>query len=204
MDNNSKSFLLLIFIIIISGIVCIAAVYATVSEENLSSNNKTSSNNNDTILSNNTSDVNITNNQSVNISDNSSNHNISTITVHMKPSVETGLEYKYYTRTWVNYCPFCHKFGTLTDTPKDVNRNSTVPEGELTCDMSKGGCDADFDGVSGKDKLWRDVYLTPADGNQIISLDNGTVVLKSNGLTKKQNIRDAQLSILNQENAEDS
>lgn len=203
MDNNSKSFLLLIFIIIISGIVCIAAVYATVSEENLSSNNKTSSNNNDTILSNNTSDVNITNNQSV-ISDNSSNHNISTITVHMKPSVETGLEYKYYTRTWVNYCPFCHKFGTLTDTPKDVNRNSTVPEGELTCDMSKGGCDADFDGVSGKDKLWRDVYLTPADGNQIISLDNGTVVLKSNGLTKKQNIRDAQLSILNQENAEDS
>lgn len=204
MDNNSKSFLLLIFIIIISGIVCIAAVYATVSEENLSSNNKTSSNNNDTILSNNTSDVNITNNQSVNISDNSSNHNISTITVHMKPSVETGLEYKYYTRTWVNYCPFCHKFGTLTDTPKDVNRNSTVPEGELTCDMSKGGCDADFDGVSGKDKLWRDVYLIPADGNQIISLDNGTVVLKSNGLTKKQNIRDAQLSILNQENAEDS
>ena len=204
MDNNSKSFLLLIFIIIISGIVCIAAVYATVSEENLSSNNKTSSNNNDTILSNNTSYVNITNNQSVNISDNSSNHNISTITVHMKPSVETGLEYKYYTRTWVNYCPFCHKFGTLTDTPKDVNRNSTVPEGELTCDMSKGGCDADFDGVSGKDKLWRDVYLTPADGNQIISLDNGTVVLKSNGLTKKQNIRDAQLSILNQENAEDS
>lgn len=204
MDNNSKSFLLLIFIIIMSGIVCIAAVYATVSEENLSSNNKTSSNNNDTILSNNTSDVNITNNQSVNISDNSSNHNISTITVHMKPSVETGLEYKYYTRTWVNYCPFCHKFGTLTDTPKDVNRNSTVPEGELTCDMSKGGCDADFDGVSGKDKLWRDVYLTPADGNQIISLDNGTVVLKSNGLTKKQNIRDAQLSILNQENAEDS
>lgn len=204
MDNNSKSFLLLIFIIIISGIICIAAVYATVNEENLSSNNKTNSSvNNDTILANNTGEVNTTNNQSV-IGDNGSNHNISTITVHMKPSVETGLEYKCYTRTWVNYCPFCHKFGTLTDTPKDVNRDSTVPEGELTCDMSKGGCDADFDGVSGKDKLWRDVYLTPADGNQIISLDNGTVVLKNNGLTKKQNIRDAQLSILNQENAEES
>ncbi|OWT32602.1 hypothetical protein BGI41_06825 [Methanobrevibacter sp. 87.7] len=195
MDNNSKSFLLLIFIIIISGVLCIAAVYATVSEESLDSGDNSSSNNN-TILGDNNGEVN-TSDQS----DNSSAQNISTITVNMKPSVETGLEYKHYTRTWVNYCPFCHKFGTLTDTPKDIHRNTTVPEGEITCDMSKGGCDADFDGVSGKDKLWRDVYLTPADGNQIITLDNGTII-QNNGLSRKENIRNAQFAILNQENAE--
>ncbi len=122
--------------------------------------------------------------------------NLSTITVHMMPSVETGLEYKHYTRTWVNYCPFCHKYGTLTDTPKDTSRSNTVPEGEITCDMSLGGCDADFDGVSGKDKLWREVYLTPADGNQIVEQDNGSFIIENNGLSQKQNVRNAQISIL--------
>lgn len=125
--------------------------------------------------------------------------NLSTITVHMMPSVETGLDYKNYTRTWVNYCPFCHKYGTLTDTPKDTSRSNTVPEGEITCDMSLGGCDADFDGVSGKDKLWRDVYLTPADGNQIVEQDNGSFTLENNGLSQKQNVRNAQISILDNE-----
>lgn len=182
-------------LIIISSILCIAAVYATVHVEN-TSNVENGSDNNTTdtiIINNNTADI-------QDVSNNSSDVNVSTITVNMKPSVETGLEYKHYTRTWVNYCPFCHKFNTLTDTPKDVNRDGSVPEGEITCDMSLGGCDADFDGVSGKDKLWRDVYLTPADGDEIVSSDNGTVI-KNNGLSKKQNIRNAQISILNQLNA---
>ena len=116
------------------------------------------------------------------------------ITVHMKPSVETGLAYQEYTKSWVNYCPFCHKIGTLTDTPKDTNRNQTVPEGEITCDMSLGGCDADFDGVTGKDKLWRNVYLIRADPNQIINTSNGNYIfLNSYDMDAKSHVRNNQL-----------
>ena len=116
------------------------------------------------------------------------------ITVHMKPSVETGLSYKEYTKSWVSYCPFCHKIGTLTDTPKDTHRNQTVPEGEITCDMSRGGCDADFDGVTGKDKLWRNVYLIHADSSQIIKTPQGNFIfLNSYDMDAKSLIRVHQI-----------
>lgn len=74
------------------------------------------------------------------------------ITVTGKPSTgQAGKYYQYknYTKTWKNYCPFCHKTGTLTDTPKGLNN---VPEHELTCDRAKGGCDADYDITTGADK----------------------------------------------------
>ncbi|WP_295722880.1 hypothetical protein [uncultured Methanobrevibacter sp.] len=125
------------------------------------------------------------------------------ITVHMKPSVETGLPYKEYTRSWVNYCPFCHQIGTLTDTPKDTHRNQTVPEGEITCDMSRGGCDADFDGVTGKDKLWRNVYLIRADSNQIFNTSNGNYIfLNSYDMDGKSLVRDDQLRELDSNNTD--
>ncbi|WP_295722390.1 Ig-like domain-containing protein [uncultured Methanobrevibacter sp.] len=83
-----------------------------------------------------------------------------TITVNAMPSclhchyeMEAGrLEYKNYTMTFVNWCPFCKKIGKLTWNPKHVY------EGELTCgsgtskDHYGGGCDADFCGVCGYDK----------------------------------------------------
>ena len=225
MRKHSKLLITTIFVIL-SIVVCLAAAYAGSVEEE----EKAITEENDKIINftdNSTNITNITNVTNIedidNITDsvNTTNHggnitnyttnytddngderstNISTITVHMMPSVDTGLEYKNYTRTWVNYCPFCHKNGTLTDTPKDTSRSSTVPEGEITCDMALGGCDADFDGVSGKDKLWRDVYLTPDDGYQIIEYDNGSFILENNGLNQKQNIRNAQISILESEN----
>lgn len=85
------------------------------------------------------------------------------ITVTGKPSTgQAGQHYKYqdYTKTWKNYCPFCHKTGTLTDNPKGVY------EHEITCDKSKGGCDADFDVTTGADKsgAYR-AYLQDANGN---------------------------------------
>lgn len=85
------------------------------------------------------------------------------ITVTGKPSTgQAGQHYKYqdYTKTWRNYCPFCHKTGTLTDNPKGVY------EHEITCDKSKGGCDADFDVTTGADKsgAYR-AYLQDANGN---------------------------------------
>lgn len=85
------------------------------------------------------------------------------ITVTGKPSTgQAGQYYKYqdYTKTWKNWCPFCHKTGTLTDNPKRVY------EHEITCDKSKGGCDADFDVTTGADKsgAYR-AYLQDANGN---------------------------------------
>ena len=88
------------------------------------------------------------------------------ITVTGKPSTgQAGQYYKYqdYTKTWRNWCPACKKTGTLSDTPKGL-RN--VPEHELTCDRSKGGCDADYDITTGADKSgsYR-AYLQDANGN---------------------------------------
>jgi hypothetical protein len=59
-----------------------------------------------------------------------------------KPSIKSGYAYKWYRRSWINYCPGCHQYGTLTNNPKGVY------EGELTCRC----CDADFCGVTGTDK----------------------------------------------------
>lgn len=86
-----------------------------------------------------------------------------TITVNMMPSCGccAGTAYKRYTKTWKNYCPNCGKTGTLTDNPKKVY------EGEITCSMKKGGCDADYCGYCGGDK-WghgkcKKVKLTPGE-----------------------------------------
>lgn len=55
------------------------------------------------------------------------------------------------TRAYKNYCPLCGKSGTLTDTPKDPSRGR-IKEGEITCEMKKGGCDADYCIWCGYDK----------------------------------------------------
>ena len=79
-----------------------------------------------------------------------------TITVKTYPS-KSGYEYKLTKHTWKNYCPLCKKKGTLTFNPKGTK------EGEITCDKSKGGCDADYCGTSGKDKAKKvRAKLTPA------------------------------------------
>ncbi|WP_406533419.1 hypothetical protein [Methanobrevibacter sp.] len=57
---------------------------------------------------------------------------------------------KYYTKTWRNWCPFCHRIGSLSVNPKGV------ADGELTCGNGKRntstGCGADFDIPTGLDK----------------------------------------------------
>lgn len=75
----------------------------------------------------------------------------------MKPSCSdmgcNNNEYKFYNRTWINYCPICKGNGTLTINPKNTH------EGELTCgdglppfSMNGKGCDADYCGVTGNAK----------------------------------------------------
>lgn len=77
-----------------------------------------------------------------------------TITITAKPSAGgTGLSYKWYTTTWINYCPLCGHYNTLTINPKGVY------ERELTCSY----CDADYCGASGKEKSYVcKGYLTKA------------------------------------------
>ncbi|WP_227716997.1 hypothetical protein [Methanobacterium paludis] len=51
--------------------------------------------------------------------------------------------YYYQTATFKNYCPHCHRYGTLTFNPK-----GTV-EGEWTC----SACDSDYCAADGKEKI---------------------------------------------------
>lgn len=97
-----------------------------------------------------------------NNSNNNDNNTSDTITVTGKPSTGQAAkfyEYKEYTKTWKNYCPLCGKSGKLSDNPKGV------AEGEITCDKSKGGCDADYDICTGGDKSGKyRAYLQDASG----------------------------------------
>ena len=76
-----------------------------------------------------------------------------TIGMWAKPSVRCGYAYRWYYRTWVNYCPNCHRYNSLLKNPKGV------PEREYTCKY----CDSDFCGVTGKEKYsWSHKYLRKA------------------------------------------
>ena len=80
-----------------------------------------------------------------------------TITITARPSCGCIKRYSYKkwrTRTYINRCPFCGRYGTLKNNPK------RVPERELTCSRSLGGCDADFCGNCGHDKCGRPKYVT--------------------------------------------
>lgn len=76
-----------------------------------------------------------------------------TISMWAKPSVRCGYPYKWYYRTFIDYCPNCKHYNCLLKNPKGV------PENEYTCKY----CDSDFDGVVGKEKYsWSNVYLRRA------------------------------------------
>jgi len=75
------------------------------------------------------------------------------ISMWAKPSIRCGYPYKWYYRTFVDYCPNCKHYNALLKNPKGV------PENEYTCRF----CDSDFDGVVGKEKYsWSKVYLRRA------------------------------------------
>ena len=80
---------------------------------------------------------------------------IPTITITAKPSVISSYAYKWYTTTWVDYCPYCHRYNVLYNAHKWPARF----EQELTCKR----CSADFCGVTGKEKMgYSKKYLTKA------------------------------------------
>jgi hypothetical protein len=76
------------------------------------------------------------------------------ITITSKPSCGCNHGYYWHKRTFENYCPNCHRYGTLHNAHKWGSRY----ERELTCSH----CDSDFCGVCGKEKYgWSRVRLTP-------------------------------------------
>ena len=74
----------------------------------------------------------------------------SVIGMWAKPSCGCNYRYTWHYRTFINYCPNCHHYGTLRKNPKGV------PEREYTC----ARCSSDFCGCCGKEKYsWSRVYL---------------------------------------------
>ena len=72
------------------------------------------------------------------------------ISMWAKPSVRSKYAYRWYKRTFINYCPHCHHYGVLLKNPKGV------PEREYTCRH----CGADYCAVTGKEKYsWSHYYL---------------------------------------------
>lgn len=76
------------------------------------------------------------------------------LTVTAKCSCSLYRDYKLHDPSWINYCPRCHRHGTLI-----FEKTGDSPEGMIRCTH----CDADFCAVHGKEHVYRHpTYLTPA------------------------------------------
>ena len=75
------------------------------------------------------------------------------ISMWAKPSVRSSYSYRWYKKTFIDYCPHCHHYNVLLKNPKGV------PEREYTCRR----CGADYCAVTGKEKFsWSHYYLRKA------------------------------------------
>lgn len=75
------------------------------------------------------------------------------ISMWAKPSVRSNYAYRWYKKTFIDYCPHCHHYNVLLKNPKGV------PEREYTCRR----CGADYCAVTGKEKYsWSHYYLRKA------------------------------------------
>jgi len=73
-------------------------------------------------------------------------------------SCSLSTDYNIHHGKYLNYCPHCMKNGVLSYT-----NSQGCPEGMFYCDMTKGGCDADYCIVHGKEHVnTNPMYLTPA------------------------------------------
>lgn len=143
MKNDIKRYILGIIIIIILLGICVNIDYAM--------NDTIDNTNNQTIKTNN-SYVDFYNQSTITIKENDTLYNTyPTITATGKPSCGCKYSYKYwYIRTYINYCPNCHRYNSLLINPKGVY------EKELTCKF----CSSDFCIACGKEKYsWSKVYL---------------------------------------------
>lgn len=74
------------------------------------------------------------------------------VSMWARPSVRCSLPYKWYYRSFVDYCPHCKRYNVLYDAHKPQAKF----EHEWTCKR----CGADYDAVVGKEKYsWSHYYL---------------------------------------------
>ena len=77
------------------------------------------------------------------------------VSMWARPSVRCNLPYKWFHRSFIDYCPHCHRYGVLYNAHKWQARH----EQEWTCRR----CGADYDAVIGKEKYsWSHYYLRRA------------------------------------------
>jgi len=110
-----------------------------------------------------------------------------------KCSCSLSTDYDYHTRYFKNYCPNCHKYGTINYEQGSGNHN---PEGMWYCT----NCDVDFCLVHGKSHDHRGLFLTKienidrikktiADKNSTFSVvDNNSEIIKFKKKLNWQNI----------------
>ena len=67
------------------------------------------------------------------------------ITIISKPSCGCRYSYTWHKRTFVNYCPYCHRYGVLTN----LHKHQARFEQEISCSK----CRSDWCGVCGKEKM---------------------------------------------------
>lgn len=76
-----------------------------------------------------------------------------TITITSRPSCGCRYSYTWHTMEYMNYCPYCQRYGTLYNAHKWPARH----EQELTCKK----CGSDWCGCCGKEKMgYSKRYLT--------------------------------------------
>ena len=77
------------------------------------------------------------------------------VSMWARPSVRCNLPYKWFYRSFIDYCPHCRRYNVLYDAHKWQARY----EHEWTCRR----CGADYDAVIGKEKYsWSHYYLRRA------------------------------------------
>lgn len=90
-----------------------------------------------------------------------------------------GAAYKVHTYSWQDKCSRCNKTGVLTKNLKGTPAAGCDTSG-LTCDLSKGGCDVDYDAVTGFSTECADgrpnaASCTPGCGYQLVACTGGSV-----------------------------
>ncbi|MBP5423002.1 MAG: hypothetical protein J6Y78_11230 [Paludibacteraceae bacterium] len=157
--DNTKGLLTGILIVLMLLSICVAVDYADNTTTITMKENKTNMNLTNYTLVNDTKFVDLDNESGIMKIQNNGKviiqkPTLPRITATGKPSCGCGRRYSYrwYTRTYINYCPHCHRYNVLYNAHKRPARF----EQELTCLH----CGADYCINCGKEKYsWSKYYL---------------------------------------------
>ena len=149
-----KTLLNLIFIVLLLLCLCAGVDYAAVDNETITANQTEMNTTNCTLIGGVHYDNTMLNKTHSTVKSLGKVHYIyPEISMWAKPSVRSSYSYRWYYKTFIDYCPHCKHYGVLLKNPKGV------PEREYTCRR----CGADYCAVTGKEKYsWSRYYLRRA------------------------------------------